>query len=153
MRRVVVTGMGIVSPVGTGVEYAWKNILNGVSGVRAIDTFDTTDMASKIAGIPVRGEKPGDFNPDSVVEPREQRKMDRAIIYGMVAADEAMRDANLIDYDGDKDLFGVSIGEILDGTSRKSPNYLMTDFNSLLKNCPTEKIDLIYKVAKTIAEN
>lgn len=115
MRRVVVTGMGIVSPVGTGVEYAWKNILNGVSGVRAIDTFDTTDMASKIAGIPVRGEKPGDFNPDSVVEPREQRKMDRAIIYGMVAADEAMRDANLIDYDGDKDLFGVSIGSGIGG--------------------------------------
>lgn len=115
MRRVVVTGMGIVSPVGTGVEYAWKNILNGVSGVRAIDTFDTTDLASKIAGLPVRGENPGDFNPDAVIEPREQRKMDRAIIYGMVAADEAMRDANLIDYDGNKDLFGVSIGSGIGG--------------------------------------
>lgn len=115
MKRVVITGMGIVSPVGTGVEYAWKNIVNGVSGVRAIDTFDTTDFASKIAGVPVRGTENGEFNPDAVIEPREQRKMDRAIIYGLVAADEAMRDANLIDYDGDKDLFGVSIGSGIGG--------------------------------------
>jgi len=115
MRRVVVTGMGIVSPVGTGVEYAWKNIVSGVSGVRSIDTFDTTEFASKIAGLPVRGDEPGQFNPDAVIEPREQRKMDRAIIYGLVAADEAMRDANLVDYDGDKDLFGVSIGSGIGG--------------------------------------
>ena len=115
MRRVVITGMGIVSPVGTGVEYAWKNILNGVSGVRKIDTFDTTDFASKIAGVPVRGTEPGQFNPDSVIEPREQRKYDRAMLYGVVAADEAMRDAGLIDYDGDKDLFGVSIGSGIGG--------------------------------------
>lgn len=115
MKRVVVTGMGIVSPVGTGVEYAWKNILAGKSGVRLIDTFDTTEFASKIAGVPVKGENPGEFNPDTVVEPREQRKYDRAMLYGVVAADEAMRDANLIDYDGDKDLFGVSIGSGIGG--------------------------------------
>jgi len=115
MKRVVVTGMGIVSPVGTGVEYAWKNVVNGVSGIRKIDMFDTTDFASKIAGVPVRGEKPGDFNPDVAVEPREQRKMDRAILYGVVAADEAMRDAGLIDYDGDKERFGVSIGSGIGG--------------------------------------
>lgn len=115
MRRVVVTGMGIVSPVGTGVEYAWKNILNGVSGIRKIDAFDTTDFASKIAGVPVRGTGEGEFNPDVAVEPREQRKMDRAILYGVVAADEAMRDAGLIDYDGDKERFGVSIGSGIGG--------------------------------------
>lgn len=115
MKRVVVTGMGIVSPVGTGVEFAWKNIVAGKSGVRLIDTFDTTDFASKIAGVPVRGENPGEFNPDTVVEPREQRKYDRAMLYGVVAADEAMRDANLIDYDGDKDAFGVSIGSGIGG--------------------------------------
>lgn len=115
MRRVVVTGMGIVSPVGTGVEYAWKNIVNGKSGVRKIESFDTTDFASKIAGVPVRGEKPGEFNPDTVIEPRDQRKYDRAMLYGVVAADEAMRDANLLDYDGDKDLFGVSIGSGIGG--------------------------------------
>lgn len=115
MKRVVITGMGIVSPVGTGVEFAWKNILAGKSGIRKIDKFDASGYVSQIAGVPVRGENAGDFNPDSVVEPREQRKMDLDIIYGMVAADEAMRDAGLIDggYDGDR--FGVSIGSGIGG--------------------------------------
>lgn len=110
MRRVVITGMGIVSPVGTGVEHAWKNILEGKSGVRKIDTFDASDCASQIAGLPVAGTEPGQYNPDSVVEPRDQRKMDKGIVYGVVAADEAMRDAGLIDYAGDKERIGVSIG-------------------------------------------
>ena len=110
MRRVVITGMGIVSPVGTGIEHAWKNILEGKSGVRKIDTFDASDCASQIAGLPVCGTEPGQYNPDSVVEPRDQRKMDKGIVYGVVAADEAMRDAGLIDYTGDKERIGVSIG-------------------------------------------
>jgi 3-oxoacyl-[acyl-carrier-protein] synthase II len=76
MKRVVITGMGIVSPVGTGVEYAWKNILAGKSGVRKIEDIDVSDLASQIAGLPVRGTEPGMFNPDLVVEPRDQRKMD-----------------------------------------------------------------------------
>ena len=95
MRRVVITGMGIVSPVGTGIEHAWKNILEGKSGVRKIDTFDASDCASQIAGLPVCGTEPGQYNPDSVVEPRDQRKMDKGIVYGVVAADEAMRDAGI----------------------------------------------------------
>lgn len=115
MRKVVVTGMGIVSPVGTGVDFAWKNILAGVSGVRKIDKFDASDFASQIAGVPVRGEKTGEFNPDAVVDPREQRKMDLDIVYAMVASDEAMRDAGLANggYDGDR--FGVSMGSGIGG--------------------------------------
>ena len=58
MKRVVITGMGIVSPVGTGVEYAWKNIVAGKSGVRKIDLFDASDLASQIAGVPVYGSEP-----------------------------------------------------------------------------------------------
>ena len=115
MKRVVITGMGIVSPVGTGIEYAWKNIVNGVSGVRKIDTFDVSDLASQIAGLPVVGTEPGQYNPDSVVDAREQRKMDKSIVYGVVAADEAIRDAGLIDYDGDKNRFGVSVGAGIGG--------------------------------------
>lgn len=115
MKRVVVTGMGIVSPVGTGIEYAWKNIVNGVSGVRKIDTFDTSDLPSQIAGLPVVGTEPGQYNPDSVVDAREQRKMDKSIIYGVVAADEAIRDAGLIEYDGDKNRIGVSVGAGIGG--------------------------------------
>ena len=115
MKRVVITGMGIVSPVGTGIEYAWKNIVNGVSGVRKIDTFDASDLTSQIAGLPVVGTEPGQYNPDAVVDVREQRKMDKCIVYGMVAADEAIRDAELIDYDGDKTRMGVSIGAGIGG--------------------------------------
>ena len=115
MKRVVITGMGIVSPVGTGIEYAWKNIVNGVSGVRKIDTFDVSDLSSQIAGLPIIGTDAGQYNPDAVVDAREQRKMDKCIVYGMVAADEAIRDAGLIDYDGDKSRMGVSIGAGIGG--------------------------------------
>lgn len=117
MKKVVITGMGIVSPVGTGIEYAWKNLLDGKSGIRKVTEFDTDDLASKIAGMPVRGTNPGDFNPDTVIEPREQRKMEKTIMYALVAADEALRDAGLIEYDGDKNRIGVSVGSGVGGLS------------------------------------
>ena len=115
MRRVVITGMGIVVPNGTGVEYAWKNVVGGVSGIRKIDNFDASDLPCQIAGVPVVGTEPGQYNPDAIVDVREQRKLDKSMIYGMVAADEAIRDAGLIDYDGDKDRIGVSIGSGIGG--------------------------------------
>ena len=115
MKRVVITGMGIVSPVGTGVEYAWKNIVAGKSGVRKIDLFDASDLASQIAGVPVYGSEPGQFNPDAVFDAKEQRKMDKCIIYGMVAADEAIKDAGLDNYTGNKERIGVSIGAGIGG--------------------------------------
>lgn len=115
MKRVVITGMGIVVPNGVGVEYAWKNVVGGVSGVRKIDIFDASDLPCQIAGVPVVGDNPGQYNPDAVVDVREQRKMDKSMIYGLVAADEAVRDAGLIDYDGDKDRVGVSIGSGIGG--------------------------------------
>lgn len=123
MKRVVVTGMGIVSPVGTGVEYAWKNVLAGKSGVRKITKFEVDDLASQIAGIPEVGTDAGQFNPDSVIEPREQRKMDKCIIYGIVAADEAIKDAGLDSYEGDKERVGVSIGSGIGG------------FETIYENC------------------
>lgn len=115
MRKVVITGMGIVSPVGTGVEYAWKNVVAGNSGIRKIDTFDVSALATQIGGIPVRGTEPGQYNPEAVLDPREMRKMDKSIMYGVVAADEALRDAGLIDYDGDKERIGVSVGAGIGG--------------------------------------
>ncbi len=110
MKRVVITGMGIVSPVGTGVEYAWENILNGKSGVRQIDIIDVSDLGSKIGGVPVFGTNPGDFNADAHIEPREQRKIDRSVQYAIVAADEAIKDAGLTAQEIDADRIGVSIG-------------------------------------------
>ena len=117
MRKVVITGMGIVSPVGTGVEYAWKNVVAGNSGIRKIDTFDVSALATQIGGIPVCGTEPGQYNPEAVLDPREMRKMDKSIMYGVVAADEALRDAGLIDYDGDKERIGLYNG----GPRRISP--------------------------------
>ena len=84
MKKIVITGMGVVCPVGTGLEYAWANLLKGKSGIRAITEFDVSDIASKIAGVPVRGTEPGEYNPDVVVEPKEQRKMDKNIVYGQL---------------------------------------------------------------------
>lgn len=115
MRKVVITGMGIVSPVGTGVEYAWKNVVAGKSGVRKIDAFQVDDLAAQIAGVPQMGTEPGQYNPDAVVEPREQRKLDKSIIYGLVAADEAIKDAGLDSFEGDKDRIGVSVGSGIGG--------------------------------------
>lgn len=96
MKRVVITGLGIVSPCGTGVEYAWANILAGKSGIRMVDVFDASDLPSQIAGVPVEGSGPGEYNPDPIVDAREQRRVDKFITYGLVAADEALKDAGLI---------------------------------------------------------
>ena len=123
MKRVVITGMGIVSPVGTGIEYAWKNVVAGKSGVRKIDEFEVADLASQIAGVPVRGTEPGQYNPDAVVDAREQRKLDKCIVYGMVAADEAIKDAGLENYTGDKTRIGVSVGSGIGG------------LNTIYENC------------------
>ena len=115
MRRVVITGLGNVCPVGTGVEFTWDNILKGKSGIKQVTEFDTSDIVSKIAGIVKRGTEDGDLNADLVIEPREQRRLDNTIIYGLVAADEAIKDAGLIDYDGDKNRVGVSMGSGVGG--------------------------------------
>ncbi|MBR5567054.1 MAG: beta-ketoacyl-ACP synthase II, partial [Alphaproteobacteria bacterium] len=123
MKRVVITGMGIVSPVGTGIEYAWQNILAGKSGVRKIDSFEVSDLASQIAGIPQQGTAEGQYNPDAVVDAREQRKLDKYAVYGMVAADEAIKDAGLDKYDGDMTRVGVSMGSGIGG------------FNTIYDNC------------------
>ena len=117
MKKIVITGMGIVSPVGCGIDYAWKNLLKGKSGIRKITEFEVSDIASQIAGVPPYGTKPGEYNPDSVIDPREQRKMESTIMYALVAADEAIRDAGLIDYDGDKNRVGVSVGSGVGGLS------------------------------------
>src|ERR1700750_2023013 len=94
MRRVVVTGLGMVSPLGCGVEPTWKRILNGESGARKIDTFDVSDLTSRIACMVPRGDgSDGSFNPDQWMEPKDQRKVDDFIIFGMAAAKQALDDA------------------------------------------------------------
>lgn len=97
MRRVVITGMGMVSPLGFGVNHNWNAITNGESGIRKIEHFDVSDIPSKIAGIipQTKDEAPsgGAFNPDLFLHPKEQRKVDVFITYGLAAAQEAIEDA------------------------------------------------------------
>src|ERR1700742_4375392 len=95
MRRVVVTGLGMVSPLGCGVETTWKRILNSESGARKIDTFDVSDLTSRIACVVPRGDgSNGSFNPDQWMEHKDQRKVDDFIIFAMCAAKQALDDAN-----------------------------------------------------------
>jgi len=94
MRRVVVTGMGIVSPLGVGVERVWKRLINAESGIGSIQSFDVSDLPAKIAGqVPLGDTKSGNFNPDDYVLPKDQRKMDTFILFGMAAAQEAVEDS------------------------------------------------------------
>jgi 3-oxoacyl-[acyl-carrier-protein] synthase II len=95
MRRVVVTGLGMVSPLGCGVEPTWKRILNSESGARKIDTFDVSDLTSRIACVIPRGDgTAGTFNPDQWMEPKDQRKVDDFIVFAMCAARQALDDAD-----------------------------------------------------------
>jgi 3-oxoacyl-[acyl-carrier-protein] synthase II len=94
MRRVVVTGLGMVSPLGCGVETTWKRILDSESGARKIDTFDVSDLTSRIACVVPRGDgSNGTFNPDQWMEHKDQRKVDDFIVFAMCAAKQALDDA------------------------------------------------------------
>ena len=94
MRRVVVTGMGLVSPFGVGVEHGWKQLLSGRSAASRITAFDVEDYASKIAHSVPRGDgSNATFNPESVLEPKELRKIGDFILYGIAAADEALKNS------------------------------------------------------------
>ena len=94
MRRVVVTGLGMVTPLGCGVEVTWRRLLEGQSGIRAIQNFDVSDLPAKIAAQVPRGEtSSGSFNADDWVPTKEQRKMDEFIVYALAAATQAVEDA------------------------------------------------------------
>jgi len=94
MRRVVVTGMGMVTPLACGVEETWKRLLAGQSGAKKIDHFEVSDITAKVACVIPRGDGTnGTFNADQWMEPKEQRKVDDFIIFGMCAARQALDDA------------------------------------------------------------
>src|SRR5690606_40087962 len=117
MRRVVVTGMGLVSPFGTGVEHGWKQLLSGRSACTRITKFDVTDYAAKIAHSVPRGDgSDGTFNPESILEPKELRKVGDFILYGIAAADEALKDSGWEPKtEADRHASGVMIGTGIDG--------------------------------------
>lgn len=94
MRRVVITGIGAITSLGVGAEHIWKNLLESRSGIRAIDRFDVSDLPAKIAGTIEPGDGSGDtFNADDWVPAKDRRRMDDFIVYGLCAAEQAIRDS------------------------------------------------------------
>jgi len=124
MRRVVITGMGLVTPLANGREASWKKLVAGESGLKTVDLFETGDLACKIGGqvpwVSGRGggsaDDPDSFNPEKTMSPKEQRRVDEFILYAMAAADEAIADAGWTpeDYE-DKVRTGVLIGSGIGG--------------------------------------
>ena len=119
MRRVVVTGLGLVTPLACGVEESWKRLLDGQSGAGTIQGFDASHLATNYACEVPRGDgADGTFNPNDWLEPKEQRKIDDFILYGIAAADMAVRDAGWTP-EAEEDLLrtGVMIGSGIGGLS------------------------------------
>ncbi len=124
MRRVVITGLGLVTPLGTGVEHVWKGILEGRSGIRPITAFDTEGYGCTIAGevpsVDGRGGgeagQPGVFDPDQVMSAKDRKRVDDFILYAIAAADEALADANWKpESEDDKEATGVMVGSGIGG--------------------------------------
>lgn len=108
-RRVVVTGLGIVSPVGSTVERAWENIVAGKSGITPIDVFDASAMPVRISGA-VR-----DFDANEYVPPKDQKKMDTFVVYGLAAGLQAFEDSGFEVTEENADRIGVAIGSGIGG--------------------------------------
>jgi 3-oxoacyl-[acyl-carrier-protein] synthase II len=117
MRRVVVTGMGIVCPLGVGVEHVWKRLINGESGITAVTHFDTTELTAKIAGqVPAGTRAEGGLDLAEWIPVKELKKMDRFIHLGITAASMAIEDSGWVpETEEDKYAAGVMIGSGIGG--------------------------------------
>ena len=116
MRRVVVTGLGMVTPLGVGVDHNWSQILAGKSGISRISNFEIDDIACQIAGQVPGADEPGGLNLDDFIDPREQRRMDRFIQLGVVAAQLAVENSGWKPEDVEaQNRTGVMIGSGIGG--------------------------------------
>ena len=117
MRRVVVTGLGLVTPLADGVENSWTRILDGQSGAGTITSFDASHLATNYACEVPRGDgSDGTFNPDTYLAPKDQRKVDDFIMFGIAAAQQAVEDSGWMPEDDDaKERTGVLIGSGIGG--------------------------------------
>lgn len=117
MRRVVVTGLGAVTPLGVGVDTVWDRLTAGQSGIRTIESFDVSDLPAKIAGqLPQGSKADGGFNPEEWVEKKELKKIDDFIVYAVAAAQEAVEDAGWSPSEQEElDRTGVMIGSGIGG--------------------------------------
>jgi 3-oxoacyl-[acyl-carrier-protein] synthase II len=114
--RIVVTGMGLVTPLGAGVPVNWRRLTAGESGLRAIQSFDVSDLPAKVAGQVPLGGSDGDFNPDAAAPPNERRRMGEFIVFALAAAIEAVEDAGWMPTDEEAlERTGVQIGSGIGG--------------------------------------
>ena len=130
-RRVVITGIGIVCPLGLGVEKTWKKLIEGSSGITQITSIDVSDMPCKIAGnIPFGSKKDGFLNLDEWLDPKEQRRLDRFISLGLVATNEAVTDSGL-DLNNKSMLkeIGVLVGSGIGGLNTISETAVLLEKN------------------------
>ena len=127
MRRVVVTGLGLLSPFGVGFEHGWAQILAGKSACRQVTEFQTDDLPCKIAHVIPRGDgSDHSFNPEGYLEPKELRKIGDFILYGIAAADEALKDSGWAPKsDEDRNATGVMIGSGIGGIDGIADNALL----------------------------
>jgi 3-oxoacyl-[acyl-carrier-protein] synthase II len=129
MRRVVVTGMGLVTPLGAGVSANWERLTAGKSGISSITGFDVSDLPAKIAGVVPRGtEEPHFFDPDSVTTAKDRRRMDDFIVFAVGAAVEAVADSGWSPVtDEDREATGVMIGSGIGGLPNIASGSLTLD--------------------------
>ena len=133
MRRVVVTGLGLVTPLGCGVEVNWENLLAGKSGIGAIQSFDISDLPAKIAGqVPVGETAEGLFNADDWMTPKDQRRMDDFIVYGLTAAIQAVADSGwTAETEEDQVRTGVMIGSGIGGLNEIAKNAVLVESGNI----------------------
>ena len=138
MRRVVVTGLGLVTPLGCGVRPNWDRIINGESGIRAIQTFDVSDLPAKIAGMVPLGEtKDGGFNADDWVPAKERRRMETFIVYALAAAQQAVEDAGWASVDeAERMRTGVMVGSGIGGLNEIARNAILLEEGKIRKISP-----------------
>ncbi|MBI5163993.1 MAG: beta-ketoacyl-ACP synthase II [Magnetospirillum sp.] len=116
MRRVVVTGIGLVTPLGCGAETTWQRLLAGQSGIRRIETFDVSDLPAKVGGNVPMGTGEGEFDPDKVASAKDRRRMDPFIVFGLGAAIQAVTDSGWMPEDDEgRERTGVMIGSGIGG--------------------------------------
>lgn len=138
MRRVVVTGMGMITPLGYGVKANWERLINGESGIRSIEKFDTSDLPAKIAGQVPRGTGESyHFDEEAVVPAKERRRMDDFIVYALAAAEEAIADSGWKPAtDEEHERTGVMIGAGIGGLPNLSSGALALENGGARKISP-----------------
>ncbi len=138
MRRVVVTGLGLVSPLGCGVEVTWQRLIKGESGIGAIQGFDVSDLPAKVAAqVPLGETSSGAFNADDWVSPKEQRRMDTFIVFALTAAQQAVKDAGWDQASEEERLrTGVMIGSGIGGLQEIAKGAVLIDKGQVRKLSP-----------------